>query len=368
MATLEADAVGRPASWVTREEVRDTIFKIMGEGSYPSEAKIRSALAGRGSPATVLRFAREVYVELGTKGLDIDAPDVPAPLLEAAKILWRDARAIAEADYQKARAEHDEQIAAFTETVARESERATAAEEQVNVMGAEIERLQNMLIDAGGARMRSVRLMAAARKRAKASAANLRGLLERAQREYAESTRSLTAAHTAAIEKLDARAALQLERHEAAERLSAQKVVEARALAERHEKAAQAQSESLAAAERAHNQALNEVTERAALARAQLGHAETLVAAKDKELEESRALLRSLAGTLEQVRHDMAARESAHATEVEKLQARIEQDRAMLESVRNKAEALALESHALKAELTDLKRADSREGANNERK
>ena len=273
---------------IQEQDVWQVADALLLEGGRPTIERIRQKL-GRGSPNTVSAHLETWFRHLGARIKDPGAfsapPDVPAPVLQAAKHFWKAALALTRADFdERLRDGLDSAVA----TVEAEKEKVAQANAAAFDAAAKATRLQSELEEHIQRLDASQQALAAERARLEEVRGSLAGAHERlsaAEARFAAELAEQRHQLEAAVQRADAadrRVALELERERTG-----------RAKAERSAESLQKAMESLrdasaAASEQARRQ-LDSGRDREQALKAQLASAAAELALERQRLAELRA-------------------------------------------------------------------------------
>jgi len=159
---------------ITQEDVWKACDALLLEGARPTIERVRQKI-GRGSPNTVSPFLETWFRYLGARIQDPGAfsapPDIPDPVLQAAKHFWEAALALTRSDFDERLREG---LAAAVVNVEAEKEKAAQASAAAFDASARCSKLQAELAE----RHTAFEQERATRVTAEAQLAQARGLLE----------------------------------------------------------------------------------------------------------------------------------------------------------------------------------------------
>jgi hypothetical protein len=233
------------ARGITEQEVWKACDALLLEGARPTIERVRQKL-GRGSPNTVSPMLETWFKHLGSRIADPGAfsapPDIPDPVLQAAKLFWEAALAQTRRDFDE---RLQERMASAVENIEAEKERAEIASKAAFEATSRATRLQAQLEELQGQleaeRLQRVRVAALAQTSEQRCAELQRELTEARELAKAERARADAVSEAADIRAAGAerRAVMEIER-ERGLRIKQEKATEA--MAKRFEEAVKAQA------------------------------------------------------------------------------------------------------------------------------
>jgi hypothetical protein len=233
------------ARGITEQEVWKACDALLLEGARPTIERVRQKI-GRGSPNTVSPMLETWFKSLGSRIADPGAfsapPDIPDPVLQAAKHFWEAALAQTRLDFDQ---RLQERMAIAVENVEAEKERAEIASKAAFEATSRVTRLQTQFdelqAELEAERLKSAHVSALAQTSEQRCAELQRELAEARELAQAERARADAVSEAADVRAAGAerRAVMEIER-ERGLRIKQEKATEA--MARRFEEAIKAQA------------------------------------------------------------------------------------------------------------------------------